>query len=81
MWGWYREYRRVAGVDAHEMRYSGWWNSSGGGGVIVMVDVGVTTPPNQCSKRIKIKSQKVFGTNCYVSGSYRRKTETGAFLQ
>ena len=54
MWGWYREYRRVAGVDAHEMRYSGWWNSSGGGGVIVMVDVGVTTPPHQCSKRIKI---------------------------
>ena len=48
---------------------------------IVMVDVGVTTPPHQCSKRIKTKWKKVFGANSYVSGSYRGKAETGAFLQ
>ena len=50
-------------------------------GVITMVDVGVTTPPHQCSKRIKTKRQKVFGANSYVSGSYRGKTQMGAFLQ
>ena len=49
--------------------------------VIVMVDVGVTTPPHQCDKRIKFKSEKVLGANSYVSGSYSGKTETGVFLQ
>ena len=32
---------------------------------------------HQCGKRVKTNSQKIFGADSYICGSYRRKTGRG----